>query len=193
MPHKSRPAATCHPDRPHWARSYCMSCYQTWWKETHPERFKARTKRKARCHPEKNVLARGMCSTCYRAWWRDQPGNREAERVNGAMWQRQRMQRLTPDERREIVIRRHGLTRADFDQMVADQGGGCAACGGISTKRPLQIDHCHDTGQIRGILCGNCNSALGHARDDVARLESLIEYLRKSRSRALSEKQGFAV
>lgn len=193
MPHKTRPAAGCHPDRPHWARGYCMSCYQTWWKTNNPEKYQARPKRKAKCHPDKDVLGRGLCNACYRAWWREQPGNRELERVKGAMWQRQRMQRLTPDERREIVIRRHGLTRAEFDRMVADQGGGCAACGNPPTKRPLQIDHCHDTGQIRGLLCGNCNSALGHAKDDITRLESLIVYLKMSRGRELAENQGLSV
>lgn len=193
MPHKTRPAADCHPDRPHWARGFCVSCYQTWWKETHPEQFKARPRRKSRCHPDKNVLARGLCSTCYRTWWRAQPGNLEIEQARNAVAQRKKYQDRTPEERRAIVIRRHGLTRAEFDRMVADQGGGCAACGGVPAKRPLQIDHCHDTGQIRGILCGNCNSALGHAKDDVARLESLIVYLKRSRGRELAENQGFSV
>src|SRR5687768_3420012 len=132
---KIRPAATCHPDRPHWARGYCMSCYQAWWKSNNPEKYQARPKRKAKCHPDKNVLGRGLCGTCYRAWWRTQPGNREIERATASAWSRERNKNRTLDERRAIVIRRHGLTRAQFDQMVRDQGGGCAACGGVPTKR----------------------------------------------------------
>jgi hypothetical protein len=52
----------------------------------------------------------------------------------------------------------------------------CEICGGTSK---LCIDHCHETGAIRGRLCGTCNSGLGLLRDDVDTLKAAIEYLRK--------------
>lgn len=69
-----------------------------------------------------------------------------------------------------------------FDQMLAGQGGKCAACRGDSGRRPFQVDHCHETGQIRGLLCGNCNSTLGHAKDDRDRLRALIRYLDRNQA-----------
>ena len=70
--------------------------------------------------------------------------------------------------------------------MVEQQQGKCAACGVIPDSdvptHGLQIDHCHETGKARGLLCGACNKALGHARDDVTRLRALIAYLEDARS-----------
>jgi hypothetical protein len=59
-------------------------------------------------------------------------------------------------------MRRHGLTAADYDSMLAEQGGACALCSGINDNgRPLYIDHDHETGEVRGLLCHTCNSNLG--------------------------------
>lgn len=81
------------------------------------------------------------------------------------------------------MLGRYGLTEADYDRMLGEQGGACAACKGRSGQR-LQVDHCHETGRIRGLLCGNCNSALGHAKDDIKRLTALISYLESSESKS---------
>ncbi|MFG1776622.1 endonuclease domain-containing protein [Micromonospora sp. NPDC049048] len=172
---KARRAAECHPDRPHWARGKCSPCYQTWWKAENPERFKNRPRRPASCHPDKPVLAQDLCGTCYRRKWRlENPG---AEWDRQAVASRRAYASRTPEQRREIILGRYGLTPETFDQMLAEQGGKCAACGGGSGRRPFQVDHCHQTGRVRGLLCGNCNSALGHARDDRDRLRALIQYL----------------
>lgn len=74
---------------------------------------------------------------------------------------------------------KYGLTVAQYDAILVSQQGRCAACS--AAVRHLQIDHCHETGVVRGLLCPGCNSALGHARDDVARLLGLIDYLRGCR------------
>jgi hypothetical protein len=57
--------------------------------------------------------------------------------------------------------------------MIEGQGGTCAVCSG----KPEHVDHDHDTGQVRGILCFNCNQALGNARDDTKVLRGLARYL----------------
>jgi hypothetical protein len=61
--------------------------------------------------------------------------------------------------------------------MVIAQWGQCAVCE-VATP-DLEVDHCHERGRhhVRGLLCHNCNSALGHAKDDVERLRALIDYL----------------
>lgn len=156
----------------------CASCYQTWWATEHQEQYKNRPRRMAPCHPDKPVLAQDLCGTCYRRKWRlENPG---AEWVRGNAANKRAYAARTPEERRALILGRYGLTIEQFNQTLDDQGGGCAACGGESGKRPFQVDHCHQTGRIRGLLCGNCNSALGHAKDDAARLRALIRYLERT-------------
>ena len=60
-------------------------------------------------------------------------------------------------------------------QQRIDAGEGCEVCGGKTTK--MATDHDHDTGKVRGLLCGNCNTALGLAGDSVDRLMALAAYL----------------
>lgn len=66
--------------------------------------------------------------------------------------------------------------------MLDMQGGRCAICGTDNTgkRRCFHVDHNHDTGKIRGLLCGNCNSGLGNLRDDVGLLNRAIQYLTAS-------------
>ena len=63
--------------------------------------------------------------------------------------------------------------------MSAAQGDGCAICGGVNDPpgRRLAIDHDHVTGQVRGLLCYRCNSAIGLFKDDVTVLRRAILYL----------------
>ena len=66
-------------------------------------------------------------------------------------------------------------------ELHARQGGKCAICGTqyvLGLKR-LALDHCHETGRIRGLLCGSCNRGLGLFRDNPERLRKAIEYLGK--------------
>ena len=80
-------------------------------------------------------------------------------------------------------MKKFGLTTEAFSEMLERQGGKCAICQTSNFnfshgKRP-HVDHDHTTGKVRGLLCGKCNVALGHARDDVKILESAINYLKK--------------
>lgn len=77
----------------------------------------------------------------------------------------------------------YGLTVDDYMALHDRQGGRCLICGsdGEDTARPLAVDHCHETNQVRGLLCNKCNSMLGFACDDPERLIAGAEYLRRSR------------
>lgn len=75
---------------------------------------------------------------------------------------------------------KHGMTVDEYEAMWDAQKGVCAICGGGEVKRLLAVDHCHETGRIRGLLCSDCNVGLGQFRDDPKRLARAIRYLKKS-------------
>ena len=69
----------------------------------------------------------------------------------------------------------YGITREEFDEMVAAQDNSCAICD--VEMDPPHVDHCHKTGSVRGLLCKHCNLGLGHFRDDPSTLATAIDYL----------------
>jgi hypothetical protein len=81
---------------------------------------------------------------------------------------------------RDLYYRRtFGISADDFDAMLEAQGGCCAICGCRPEREAsLHVDHDHATGQIRGIVCLNCNQGLGKFGDDPAVLERAAAYLR---------------
>jgi hypothetical protein len=81
------------------------------------------------------------------------------------------------------LVRKYGITREEYDAILEAQGGCCAICESDSPRkrgaRRFAVDHCHTTGQVRGLLCIPCNTAIGGLRDDPGLLLRAIEYLRK--------------
>lgn len=71
---------------------------------------------------------------------------------------------------------KYRLSDADYTEMVARQAGACAIC--ATEMTPPHIDHDHQTGAVRGLLCAACNLALGFMEDDPGRLARAIQYLR---------------
>lgn len=71
-------------------------------------------------------------------------------------------------------LTRFGITQAEFDRLLTDQDHKCAIC---RAPDPTHIDHDHDTGHVRGILCFNCNTGLGSFRDDPERLIRSAQYV----------------
>lgn len=80
-----------------------------------------------------------------------------------------------------IIRRTYGITLEQYEEMLNDQNGGCAICGKTPEQenRRLPIDHCHDTGRVRGVLCAKCNQALGMFNDNPDLLCNAAEYLSK--------------
>lgn len=68
-----------------------------------------------------------------------------------------------------------------YRQMLKTANNQCEICGAKQTKPRLNIDHCHSTGIVRGVLCSPCNFALGSFKDDVKTLLKAIEYLETKR------------
>jgi hypothetical protein len=79
--------------------------------------------------------------------------------------------------RRKWALRsRYGLTVEQYQEMFSSQGGVCAICRKPS-KRTLNVDHCHKTKEIRGLLCDGCNVGLSNFRDNINSLSRAREYL----------------
>jgi hypothetical protein len=83
--------------------------------------------------------------------------------------------------RKAKLKKKYGLTAAEYDALLADQGGGCAICAGIEPggrwNTRFFVDHDHITGAVRGLLCNRCNVVLGNADDDPDRLRRAAAYL----------------
>ncbi|WP_373559632.1 endonuclease VII domain-containing protein [Streptomyces sp. TLI_55] len=76
--------------------------------------------------------------------------------------------------RQDHLKRQYGMTEAERDEMVASQMGLCVIC----LKAPaVHVDHCHKTGRVRGVLCFNCNSAIGKLGDDPDAVRRAAAYL----------------
>lgn len=81
-------------------------------------------------------------------------------------------------DRHREHIRKYGLTVEVYAQMLEEQGGGCACCGGrCATGKRLAVDHDHATGKVRGLLCARCNTTLGAFKEDRSALANLIHYI----------------
>jgi len=74
---------------------------------------------------------------------------------------------------------KYGITMADYNQMYINQQGRCAICNThqIYLKKALAIDHDHNTGKVRGLLCSNCNLGIGNLKDSIKSLKNAIKYL----------------
>lgn len=108
-----------------------------------------------------------------------------------AKYMKNRLVSETPEQRaarlakgRENWLRaEYGISVADYDRMVAEQDGKCASCSrspdGTGVDAVLHVDHDHETGVVRALLCGPCNKALGILRDDPNEIWNLLLYARR--------------
>jgi hypothetical protein len=71
-----------------------------------------------------------------------------------------------------------GISKSDYNLMLKKQNGVCLICQKKDTRR-LSVDHDHNTGEIRGLLCTKCNAVLGQVDDNIETLKKMIIYLTK--------------
>jgi hypothetical protein len=77
------------------------------------------------------------------------------------------------------LIKRYGIGAAEVDELIRQQGGLCAVCGEREAK---QVDHDHETGVVRGIVCLLCNAAMGAFHDDPVLIRRAIAYVKEHSS-----------
>lgn len=87
---------------------------------------------------------------------------------------------LSIRQRRESRLRKaYGLEPEDFEQIRLNQQNRCAICKEEFSKTPY-VDHCHQTGKVRGLLCHDCNTGIGLLKDSSWRLRDAASYLEKA-------------
>lgn len=89
------------------------------------------------------------------------------------------------DSRKNHLKKTFNLTEKDYNNLLEKQHGVCAICGKPEISlykgaiRNLAIDHNHKTGEIRGLLCRNCNLGVGYFNDNIETIEKVLQYLKR--------------
>ena len=145
----------------------------------------------AKCHPDKPHYALGLCRSCYaRKQYsenREQIQYRRRERHQERIEQEREYKRLWArknyeGQRKYLLKRNFNMTLEEYDVLLEKQCNRCAICGKTPEEndRRLAVDHDHETGEVRGLLCRSCNLILGHAHDTINILARAIVYLEDS-------------
>lgn len=77
------------------------------------------------------------------------------------------------------LIWNYGITLDEYKELLSSQGGKCAICQSAPLSKNLCVDHNHDTGKVRGLLCDMCNKGLGHFKDNLELLSKAVKYITK--------------
>lgn len=77
---------------------------------------------------------------------------------------------------------KYNISQEEYNFLFSHQNGKCKICGVHQTDliKKLVVDHCHETGHVRGLLCNHCNSGLGFFKDRIESLEKAIRYLKET-------------
>ena len=135
---------------------WCKTCK----KEYDVEYDNAHKERASKLHSEWNKANREHVNECHEEWLKAHPGY---------------MQRMG----RKYTLRRHDIDALQYDTLLVSQGGKCAICGRDKArgKGTWHIDHDHQTGQVRGLLCTSCNTGIGQLQDNPFLIRKAVEYL----------------
>jgi hypothetical protein len=108
---------------------------------------------------------------------------KECDTVARKKWSQDNPERAKESRRGRLLKNRYGITIKDYDALLEKQGGACGICKASSNRHlnnsAFSVDHCHQTGQIRGLLCNQCNRALGMFNDSEELIQKALDWLRK--------------
>ncbi len=148
----------------------CRNKYYREWNKKNPGKAKKAHDEYFRRHPE-----------AYGRWYKEnraRHNKRSAENYQKRI--KENPEKEAARERTAYLMRRHGITVEEYDRMLMSQRGVCAICfDHCRTGKRLAVDHCHETGRIRGLLCLDCNQTLGKFMDVPERFEQAARYLRE--------------
>lgn len=165
--------------RPHYGRGFCNMHYSRWRRWGDPLNHGNRNVPRLPCSIEgcDTISASwGWCEKHLHRWkrWGDPLARPEHGRRD--------YRRPVPGQKRSqldiMLWANYRITEKDYLDLLRQQDGVCAICGSYPTpRRRLVVDHDHESGAVRGLLCPSCNAGVGMLKDDVAVLQSAISYL----------------
>lgn len=137
----------------------------------------------------------------YNRAYRAIPKNREKHNKQSGAYQKTRRAKAKAtdpagyrnERRRSNLLHFYGLTVQEYDAMMAEQNGVCAVCSmpemsrvagrGADERRRLAVDHDHESGRVRGLLCLTCNHGLGAFRENPELLRDAATYLEEHKTK----------
>ena len=151
-------------------------------------------------HPNRKTKREGMCSQCYETWRREnEPEFRKKKNNYASNWQKiNKEKRIEYNKKRkeyynrneksseeyklkrrnQLLMRKYGIDHDDYLKQLEFQGNKCFICHKSNTPgKYFHVDHCHKTGNIRGVLCHQCNWYLGLIDNDTKILTRLNNYI----------------
>lgn len=139
----------------------CIKCQQTKPLTDFYKHRKAKDKLASKCK---------LCDKAYRLVWA------AANRDRLVRYRKDNSAKFVEQNKWRYREHHYGLTKEMFLVLLEEQGNLCKICGMEFNKEP-HVDHCHSTGKVRGLLCGNRNTALGLTKDSTETLGKMIVYL----------------
>lgn len=115
-----------------------------------------------------------QCRLCRAEWYQN---NLARERERGRNWHKENPERSKRNTQDFKLRKNFGITIEQYEQMLLEQQNLCAICQSPSEGQALGVDHNHHTGQVRALLCSQCNFGLGHFKENPALLHAAVAYL----------------
>lgn len=149
---------------------------------------------KNKCHPDGFCTQCKDCKTAYgKKYWlinkkKLKVGRQKNYKMNKRKILDANLKRNAEKGWEYRIKERYGVTPKQYYAVLKKQGGGCYICGSTPKKRKLHIDHCHKTGQVRGLLCMRCNRGLSWFSDSPERLSRAAKYLKKNHKKHWEQK-----
>lgn len=146
------------------------NAYNKDWRLRHPEKVKEYDRQKYLKNPEKTHKR-------IKKWKKQNP---EKVKISSEKYYKN----STPEKRKNTaLLRKYGISFKEREQMVQNQNNTCAICGTLFDEnkqcKKSCIDHDHITDKTRGILCNNCNLALGLIDDNINTAKNIVCYLER--------------
>lgn len=136
----------------------------------------------------KSIRCKTCCNNSVRAW---QQTHREKRKSWMRNWSEKNREKIRRQSRKNRRLREYGITDEQYIAMWESQKGRCAICkcklrseedhvlGKNKSAKNQHVDHCHNSGKTREILCPRCNHVLGLIEDNVELMATMISYLNK--------------
>lgn len=127
--------------------------------------------------------ARGACKECVTARGKNDHEFRAARQRAGKAYRARNAEKIKEHQQKDRYRRKYGLSFETVELMRTARDFCCDICGERANgerQRRLNVDHCHDTGVVRGFLCPSCNKAIGLMADDSTRLRAAAAYLERA-------------